>query len=144
VSKGEAVGGKVIMPLNSLFNQRLYTYMQVTASRHESPLSFTLRWRGLIATTVNTSSSIAGIGCKTACRLLVTLEWLTPAAFAGCIREPSMPKEFKEEVLTVGQDGNERLLNEYMLPTMDGSGDEPKIVPTRERTRERRISLPVS
>jgi hypothetical protein len=45
--KGGGGWGKV-MPLNSLFNQRLHTYLQATASR---PLSFTLRWR-LIATTV--------------------------------------------------------------------------------------------
>jgi hypothetical protein len=50
VSKAGAVGGKV-MPLNTLFNQLLHTYLQATASRHESPLSFTLRWR-LVATTV--------------------------------------------------------------------------------------------
>jgi hypothetical protein len=50
-----------------------------------------------------------------------------------------MSKEFKEEVLTVGtvgQDGKDRLLDEYMLPTMGGGGGEPKRVPTRERTRE--------
>jgi hypothetical protein len=94
------------------------------------------------------ASGIAGIGYKTACRLLVTLEWLTPVASAGCIREyigwiPSMSKEFKEEILIVGQDVKDRLLDEYMLPTMDGSDGEPKIVQTRERTRERRMYLTV-
>jgi hypothetical protein len=74
----------------------------------------------------------------------LTLEWPTPVAFAGCFREhigwiPSMSKEFKEEVLTVGtvgQDGKDRLLDEYMLTTMGGSSGEPKRVPKRERTRE--------
>jgi hypothetical protein len=69
------------------------------------------------------ASGIPGIGYKTACRLLATLEKLTPVAFAGCIREhigwiPSMSKEFKEEVLTVGQDRKDRLLDEYILPVV--------------------------
>jgi hypothetical protein len=44
-------------------------------------------------------------------------------AFASCVREyiawiPSTSKEFKEEVLTVGQDGKDRLLDEYILPVV--------------------------
>jgi 5'-3' exonuclease len=74
------------------------------------------------------ASGIPGIGYKTACRLLAILETLTPAAFAGCIREhigwiPSMSKEFKEEVLTVGQDGKDRLLDEYILPIVKAYSD---------------------
>jgi hypothetical protein len=74
------------------------------------------------------ASGIPGIGYKTACRLLATLERLTPVAFAGCIREhvgsiPSMSKEFKQEVLTVGQDGKDFLLDEYILPVVKAYSD---------------------
>jgi 5'-3' exonuclease len=74
------------------------------------------------------ASGIPGIGYKTACWLLATLETLTPAAFAGCIREhsdkiPLMSKEFKEEILTVGEDRKDHLLDEYILPVVKAYSD---------------------
>jgi hypothetical protein len=72
------------------------------------------------------ASGIPGIGYNTACRLLETLERVPSAAFTGCIREhigwiPSMSKEFKEEVLTVGQDEKDRLLDEYIFPVVNAN-----------------------
>jgi hypothetical protein len=133
--KAEAAGGAVT-PLSSLFVQCLNTYLQAhllvdlldSFESTGSPLSFTL---GAAATGFHYSreaSGIPGIGLKTACRSLATMETLSPAAFAACIREHSDPIPVLGERETLGPSLGNALRDELDCEVGTLLGRELRIV----------------